>query len=112
MRRLHLIGILLLATFAVTGCQSPANSEAPATAAAADTPPAKPVDQFHEVTIPADTALAAVLDTSVSSASSRVDDPVRAHLARPVSVDGFVALPAGTEISGAVVDAEGSRRVK
>jgi hypothetical protein len=111
MRRLHLIGILLLATFAVTGCQSPANTDAPA-ATAAETPPAKPVDQFHEVTIPADTALATVLDTSVSSASSRVDDPVRAHLARSVYVDGFVALPAGTEISGAVVDAEGSKRVK
>jgi hypothetical protein len=110
MRRLQLIVIPLVATLAVTGCQSSANSGA--TTAPADSPAAAPVDQFHEVVIPAETALSAVLETSVGSATSRVDDPVRAHLARAVSVNGVVALPAGTEISGAVVDAETSKRVK
>jgi len=112
MRRLHLICILSVATVAVIGCQGSANSDAPAASAAADKPAARPVDEFHEVTIPADTPLAVTLDTSVNSATSRVDDPIRAHISKTVTVDGFAALPAGTEVSGAVVDAEQSKRVK
>jgi hypothetical protein len=64
------------------------------------------------VTIPVGTALPVTLDDGVSSNGSRVDEPVRAHLTRPISVDGVVALPAGTELTGAVVDAERSGKVK
>src|SRR5204862_224651 len=84
-----------------TGCQSAANSDAPA--AAKETAPVRPVEQIREVTIPAGTTLAVALDDSVGSASSRVDEPVRAHLTRAVSIDGVVALPVGAEGWRAVV---------
>src|ERR1043166_442871 len=110
MRRLHLIGILLVASLAAIGCQSSANSDA--TTTSADQPQPRKVDEFGGVPFPANPSLPIALDTSVSSATSRADEPVRGHLTKSVTVDGFVALPAGTEISGAVVDAEASKRVK
>jgi hypothetical protein len=107
----HLICIpLFMAAIGVAGCQSTASSDAPA--AAKDTAPARPVDEFREVTVPEGTTLALALDDAVSSATSNVDDPVRAHVTRPVAVDGVVALPEGSEVSGAVVEALRSARVK
>jgi len=107
-----LIGFVSIPVIAlsITACSGTSNSDAPG--AAASTAPAKPVEQFLEVTIPVGTTLPVTLDDGVSSNGSRVDEPVRAHLTRPVSVDGVVALPAGTELSGAVVDAERSGKVK
>jgi hypothetical protein len=94
----------------ITACSGTSSSEAPGAAAVAT--PAKPVDQFLEVTIPVGTTLPVTLDDAVSSNGSRVDEPVRAHLTRSITVDGVVALPAGTELTGAVVDAERSGKVK
>src|SRR5258706_12256204 len=112
MRRLNLIcfASLFAAASAISACTGAASSDAPA--AVKDTAPVKPVDEFREVTIPAETNFTLVLEDSVGSASSNVDDPVRAHLTRPVSVDGVVALPEGTEVSGAVVEALRAARVK
>src|SRR5438128_2231183 len=117
MRPLNLIYSLpiCIAAFSFAACTSTANSDATSSAketAARRPAEARPVEQFREVTIPGGTTLAASLDESVGSATSRVDEPVHAHLTSPVSVDGVIALPAGSELSGAVVDAEGSKRVK
>jgi hypothetical protein len=101
---------LFMAALGVAGCQGTATSDAPA--AAKDTAPAPPVEEFREVTIPGGTTLSVALDDSVGSATSSVDDPVRAHLTRPVSVDGALALPEGTAVSGAVTEALRSARVK
>jgi hypothetical protein len=118
MRGLNLIYIpsICIAAFSLAACTSTANSDATSsgkeTAPAARPAAAPPVEQFREVTIPGGTTLSASLDESVGSATSRVDEPVHAHLTTPISVDGVVALPAGSELSGAVVDAERSKRVK
>ena len=53
-----------------------------------------------------------VLDTSVGSATSRVEEPVAAHLARAVTVGGVAVLPAGSRVSGVVTDATRSAKVK
>jgi len=114
MRRLKLIHILsVLTTTLLVGCGGPSapNAEAPA-GAAKDAPPAAPVEEFREVTIPAATTFTVALDDSVGSATSRVDEPVRAHVTRSVSINGIVAVPAGSNVSGAVVEAVRSGRVK
>jgi len=67
---------------------------------------------WREVTIPAGTTLPIVLDTTVSSATSRVEEPVAAHLARAVTVGGVAVLPAGSRVSGVVTDATRSAKVK
>jgi hypothetical protein len=66
----------------------------------------------REVTLPAGTQLPIVLDTGVGSDTSRVEEPVHAHLARSVLVHGVTALAAGSRVSGVVTDATRSARVK
>jgi hypothetical protein len=67
---------------------------------------------WHEVTIPAGTTLPIVLDMTVGSDTSRVEEPVTAHVSRAIMVDGVSALPEGTRISGVVTDATHSGKVE
>jgi len=72
--------------------------------------PAAPIDR--EVTIPAGTIMSIVLDTGVGSDISRVEQPVSAHLSRPLVVRGATVLPAGSRVTGVVTNARRSGRVK
>src|SRR5215831_7336355 len=64
--------------------------------------PAAPVARFTEVTVPSGTTLRLALQSEVASDSSRVEQPVRATLRSPVTIDGKTVLPAGSEVSGVV----------
>ncbi len=66
----------------------------------------------REVTVPAGTVLPLVLDTTVSSATSRVEEAVHGHLTKPIVVEGVTAVPTGSRVSGVVTDATRSGRVK
>lgn len=68
--------------------------------------------EYREVTLPVGTVLPVELLTTVGSATSNVEDPVRARLRRAVTIDGLEALPAGSALSGVVTQAERSGRVK
>lgn len=67
---------------------------------------------YREVTIPAGTVLPLRLEDSVSSVTSRVEDPVRASVRRPIVVDGVTAVPEGSTVLGSVVDAKRSGKVR
>jgi hypothetical protein len=67
---------------------------------------------LREITIPAGTRLSVVLDTSVGSDTSRVEEAVHAHIARPVVVHGQTVLAEGARVSGVVTDATRSGKVK
>jgi hypothetical protein len=67
---------------------------------------------WREVTIPAGTSLPLVLDTGVGSDISRVEQPVRAHLARSIAVHGQTVVAAGSPLGGVVTDARRSGKVK
>lgn len=90
-----------------TPAPAPERSEPSSPAAAPSTEPA-----YREVTIPAGTALPLTLRTTVGSATSNVEDPVRATLSRPVRIGGVEALPAGTAVTGHVTNAVRSAKVK
>jgi hypothetical protein len=64
-----------------------------------------------EVTVPAGTHLPIVLDTPVGS-DSRVEQPVTAHLARAIVVNGRTVLRQGSRVNGIVTDAQRSGKVK
>jgi hypothetical protein len=66
----------------------------------------------REITVPAGTRLSVELRSRVSSDSSRVEDPVRGTLRRPIVIDGMTVVPAGTSVLGYVTDATRSARVK
>ncbi len=69
-------------------------------------------DEDDEIVIPAGTVLALALDSRVSSEHSGLEDRVRAHLRRPLTIDGRVVLPAGTPVTGVVTEARRPGRVK
>jgi hypothetical protein len=121
-------------TFAVAGCgrSTPAASDGTAAttasaptagASAVSDAPAGPTDRAaapagasretgpREIVLPAGTTLPVVLDTRVDSASSHVEETVRAHLRRAVTHDGALVLPAGSTVSGTVEIADPGGKV-
>ncbi len=88
------------------------NALAPATSAAATAKSSATEEAWRDVTIPAGTTLPIVLDTGVGSDISRIEGPVNAHLARPITVGGRTVLPDGSRLSGVVTDAKRSGKVK
>ena len=88
--------------------QAAAGGSAPAAAAPA-TPPA-PV--MVAMDVPSGTELVLKLETGVSSETAKPEQTVRATLVKPILVDGKVAIPEGAEVTGTVISAEQSGRVK
>jgi hypothetical protein len=88
---------------------SAASKAAEAVAVAA---PAPSVPVVREVTLPAGTALDVELTTTVESASSKVEDTVRAKLKTAVVKDGRTVIPAGSELVGTVTEVEQAGRVR
>ena len=70
------------------------------------------IPTYREFTLPAGTTLPLDLKTPVSSDTSHVEDSVRATLRRGITIQGTQVLAAGTEVVGAVTQAERSGRVK
>ncbi|MGC4083261.1 MAG: hypothetical protein QM736_14420 [Vicinamibacterales bacterium] len=81
-----------------------------ANSAASAPAPVRPA--FEEVTIPAGTSLVLALDTPVASNRSRVEEPVRAHVTRSVTVGERTVIPTGSLVSGHVTAAEAAGKVK
>lgn len=68
-------------------------------------------ESAERISIPAGTQLSLVLETPLSSATSRAGDRVTARVERATSEDGRVLLPGGTVLKGHVLDAQPSGRV-
>jgi hypothetical protein len=64
--------------------------------------PEPPAAVFDEVTIPGGSVIGFRLDSTVSSATARVEDRVTARVTRDVTVDGRVAVPAGSRLEGTI----------
>ena len=109
-----------------TASSTPAETAQPATAAVSTTGVRDPREPsaldtlkaavthttVREVTIPAGTELPVVLDMAVGSDTSRIEEPVRAHLSRALTIDGQAVLAEGTSVGGVVTDATRSTKVK
>ena len=78
-------------------------------------PKPKPVrtePQYAEVTVPAGTTLALMLDSTLASDVSEVEDAVRARIERPVMIGGKHAIPEGSMVYGTVTTVDASGKVK
>jgi hypothetical protein len=107
------VSIMRTATAAVLACVLAGSVGVRSEAAGPLTP--KPVGSsatWHEVTIPAGTAIPVVFETSVGSDLSRVEQPIRAHVARGVTIHGLTAVPRGSVVSGVVTSVRRPGRVK
>ena len=100
------------------GARTPAATEAPRPAEAVPAEAPRPAEAIpaaeasREITIPAGTTLTVVLDTSVGSDTSRVEEAVTAHLTRAIHLQGQTVLPEGSRVTGVVTDATRSAKVK
>src|SRR5262245_26037401 len=122
-KKLACVTVLTFGLVACNGGKAPENNlaadasgttgnAATAPISAATSAPAAPVASFKEVTIPSGTTLRLSLQSAVASDTSSVEQPVRATLRSPVSVNGQVVVPVGSEVGGVVTEAEESGRVK
>jgi hypothetical protein len=101
---------------AASESQKPQTNQTPQLATA---PSASPVAQAISETkasarieVPTGTHIPLVLHNGISTRSARAGDPVYFETLFPVMVDGRVAIPAGTYISGEVTEAKRPGRVK
>jgi hypothetical protein len=91
---------------------TPPNTAAAATAEQPAAPAPPPPPKYKEVTLAEGTMLGLRLDTPVASDTSKVEDPVRATLRKPVVSNSLTVLPEGTRITGVVTDVARSGKVK
>lgn len=94
---------------------SSAPGEAPAagtsrTPAAAS--PTAAASTMMPMDVPSGTPLHLTLETALSSETARPEQVVRAHVAQPVVISGMTVIPEGAPVTGTVVSAERSGRVK
>jgi hypothetical protein len=75
-------------------------------------PPEPPAPRFREVTIPEGTSLSVSLTTALASDANSVEDPVGGTLTQPIVISGTTVVPRGSELSGSVIEATRSARVK
>ena len=93
--------------------QLPGQSPPAAIAAATPAPsPATASDVKAQIRIPTGTILPLVLHNGISTRSAKIGDPVYFETLFPVMVDGRVAIPAGSYVSGEVTEAVRPGRVK
>jgi hypothetical protein len=83
-----------------------------ATAGTRPATPTAPAARWREVTLPAGTAVPLELMTALSSETAKIETPVRARVRQAVEVDGYVAIPAGTVLTGSVIDVARPGRVQ
>ena len=81
--------------------------EAPANAPAKET-----IITTMPMDVPSGTEMILTLETPVSSETAKPDQPIRAKMAKPVIVAGMEVIPVGAPVTGAVVSAERSGKVK
>jgi hypothetical protein len=98
-----------------TAAQIPATPNSPAsTDPAQPAPPAAPVTPKPgaKVEIPTGTRIPLVLHNGISTHSSKPGDPVYFETLFPIMIDGRVAIPAGSYVSGEVTESKRPGRVK
>ena len=96
------------------GAATPATpgSDAQSQAAPGGSAPAAPAPVMKEMDVPSGTELVLKLETGVSSETAKPEQTVRATVVKPILVDGTVAIPEGAAVTGTVISAEQSGRVK
>jgi hypothetical protein len=67
---------------------------------------------MREVKIPSGTSLSIALTTPLASDTSKEEDVVHGTLTKPLVIGGNTVLPQGAELSGTVLEAKESGRVK
>ena len=73
--------------------------------------PSAPAPRYTTVTIPAGTKIGLALESSLSSQTASVGDPVLAEVTDTIYIDGKAAIPAGALAAGSVTEARPLRKI-
>ena len=132
-RVLGILGLFFLALFLGSSAQAQdSNPTGPMTSAGAQNSPSSSAQQpapqltrrpqaaplapadphAPKVEVPAGTHLSLVLHNAISTHSARPGDPVYFETLFPVLIDGRVAIPAGSYVSGEVTEAKRAGHIK
>lgn len=105
-------GLSLLLTIVMAGCAQ--NPQANGNADNTDKPGlfSRILDSPKPVTVPEGTDLTVVLDQSISTAANRSGESFKATLASPIVIDGKTVIPKHASVTGHIVDAQASGRLK
>jgi hypothetical protein len=76
------------------------------------TPPPQEPATYQEVVVPAESVLGLQVQTAVSSETARIEDRVDARVTRDVRVGDRVAIPAGAQVIGSVVQVDRGGKLK
>ena len=119
-RRLSLAGLLALALILpllAPATQEPAQQPPPPEQKAAQQPaepssepPAKASPE--RIVVPAGTRLPLVLHNAITTRNARPGDPIYLETLFPIIIDGRICIPAGSYVSGEIVEAKRPGRVK
>lgn len=90
--------------------RQPVQAEVPAMADAAPEPP--PAPEFIDLTVPRDAVLGLQIERTVTSDNARTEDRVTARVTRDVRVGNRIAIPAGSLVTGSVLDVDRGGRVR
>jgi hypothetical protein len=74
--------------------------------------PAPPQPVFHNVNVPAGKELPIRLTEGLDSANAQTGQPINGVVTRDVIEDGYVVIPAGSAVSGRVIDAKDAGHYK
>jgi type IV secretory pathway VirB10-like protein len=74
--------------------------------------PEPPQKQFEELVVPADSVIGLQIETAITSERAKVEDPVKARVARDVKVKDQVAIPAGSRAEGSITLVEKGGKLK
>ena len=102
--------LLLASALLLAGCGSAPTDAVSANAGSADA--GRRWFGPKTVTLPAGTVIAVRLESALSTESNDSGDHFRASLSAPVSQEGKIVLPAGTNVEGVVASADKGGRVK
>src|SRR5271170_6030272 len=128
-KRLKLLALGLVLVFSAVPCLAAAQESGPLPAAqpqpspGAAAPAAQPAlvnasaqpptnNTAAKIEVPSGTHIPLVLHNAISTRSARPGDPVYFETLFPVMVDGRVAIPAGSYVSGEVTESKRPGRVK
>jgi len=112
MRRVNVI-LVLFSAAVLAACQPGSDSTSTNDAKEAKRVSERlPVPKPNPITVPAGATLPLVLETAISSDTSRSGDVIVARLAEDIRVGEKVVFPAGSEVRGRVTAAVPSGRVK
>jgi hypothetical protein len=105
------IAILIVAAL-VTGASAQDRIQSNGAQATAESGSGQNSDSNRQVTVPAGTTVLLHLKSPLDTHSARVGDGVYCETSFPVTIENFMAIPAGTYVKGRITRVERSGRIK